>query len=73
MTLLGNTKENYKATVELCDKKNSEYNLHLGEQKKKFKSSMLLVLISPFIQTRKNTLRNFSKKNKALGPTMSLC
>lgn len=34
MTLLGNTKENYKATVEQCDKKNSEYSLHLGKKKK---------------------------------------
>lgn len=49
MTLLGNTKENYKATVEQHDKKHSEYSLHLGEKKKKFKSSMLLVLMSSFI------------------------
>jgi len=28
MALLGNTEENYKATVEQSDKKNSEYSLH---------------------------------------------
>lgn len=39
MALLGNTEENYKATVEWSDKKKSEYSLHSGKKKEKKENS----------------------------------